>query len=110
MSHFATALFAGIVATVLTSGTAFMPTPAEAAKISKADRLALKEATVACKAEARGKKVKWLARRKFFNNCVARVLKKHPTMDPLRMTREHPNIKGLPRQKSPAEWGCPSSC
>jgi hypothetical protein len=110
MSHFATALFAGIVATVLISGTAFMPTPAEAAKMSKADRIALKEATVACKAEARGKKVKWLARRKFFNNCVARVLKKHPTMDPLRMTREHPNIKGLPRQKSPAEWGCPSSC
>jgi hypothetical protein len=110
MSHFATALFAGIVATVLISGTAFMPTPAEAAKMSKADRVALKEATVACKAEARGKKVKWLARRKFFNNCVARVLKKHPTMDPLRMTREHPNIKGLPRQKSPAEWGCPSSC
>jgi hypothetical protein len=110
MSHFATALFAGIVGTVLISGTAFMPTPAEAAKMSKADRVALKEATVACKAEARGKKVKWLARRKFFNNCVATVLKKHPTMDPLRMTREHPNIKGLPRQKSPAEWGCPSSC
>ena len=35
--------------------------------------------------------------------------KKHPSMDLLRMTREHPNIKGLPRQKSPAEWGCPSS-
>ena len=110
MSRFVTALFACMTAMLLVSGTAFMPTPAEAAKISKADRLALKEATVACKAEARGKKVKWLARRKFFNNCVARVLKKHPTMDPLRMTREHPNIKGLPRQKSPAEWGCPSSC
>ncbi len=65
MSHFVTALSAGIIATVLVSGTAFMPAPAEAAKMSKADRVALKEATVACKAEARGKKVRWLARHKF---------------------------------------------
>ena len=31
MSHFATALSAGFIATVLVSGTAFVPTPAEAA-------------------------------------------------------------------------------
>ena len=110
MSRFASALFMCVIVTVLARSTGLMPTSAEAASVSKADKIALKEAIVACKAEARGKKVKWLARRKFFNNCVARVLKKHPTMDPLRMTREHPNIKGLPRQKSPAEWGCPSSC
>ena len=99
MSHFATALFAGIVATVLTSGTAFMPTPAEAAKISKADRLALKEASVACKAEARGKKVKWLARRKYVNNCVTQALKDRPHIDVMDVLKNHPDMKDLPIEK-----------
>ena len=36
MYHFATALVAGIIATVLISGIAFVPTPAEAAKLSNA--------------------------------------------------------------------------
>ncbi len=54
-----------------------MPVPAEAAKMSKADKVALKEATVACKAEARGKKVRWLARRNFVNTCVVSALKSH---------------------------------
>ncbi len=40
MHHFATALFAGIIATVLVSGIA-MSTPAEAAKLSNAERVAL---------------------------------------------------------------------
>jgi hypothetical protein len=55
MYHFATALSAGIIATVLVSGTAFMPTPADAAKMSNAESVALKQATVACKAEAKGR-------------------------------------------------------
>jgi hypothetical protein len=101
--------FICIIATALVGGTAFMPTPAEAAKMSKADRVALKEATVACKAEARGKKVKWLARRKFVNNCVARALKDHPNIGIIQLRREHPDLKGLPGQQ-PSEWGCPDSC
>ena len=40
MYHFATALIAGIIAAVL-SGIAFVPTPAEAAKLSAAERVAL---------------------------------------------------------------------
>ena len=52
--YFAPALFAGIVAAVLVSGTTFMPTPAEAAKT-----VALKEATVACKAKAKGQKIRF---------------------------------------------------
>ena len=47
MYHFATALIASMV---LASGIAFMPTPAEAAKMSNADKVALKQATVGCKA------------------------------------------------------------
>ena len=78
MYHFATALSAGIIATVLVSGSAFMPTPAEAAKMSKEDTVALKEATVACKAEAKDKKIRWLASRKFVNNCVTMALKDRP--------------------------------
>jgi len=109
MSHFATALSASIIATVLVSGTAFMPTPVEAAKMSRADRVALKEAIVACKAEARGKKVKWLARRKFVNNCVVRALKGHPSIDIVQLRREHPNMKGL-RVHQPGEWGCTPMC
>ena len=44
---------------------AVMPWPAEAASPSKADKAALKRAIVACKAEAKGKKIKWLSRRKY---------------------------------------------
>ena len=109
MSRFATALSAGIIAALLVSGTAFVPVPAEAAKMSKVDKVALKQATVACKAEARGKKVRWLARRKFVNNCVVRALKGHPSIDIVQLRREHPNMKGL-RVHKPAEWGCPDSC
>ncbi len=101
MSHFATALFAGIIATALIGGPAFMPMPAEAAKMSKADKIALKEATVACKAEARGKKVRW--------TCVAKALKGHPNIDISQLRREHRNLNGL-RGITPAEWGCPDSC
>jgi hypothetical protein len=49
--------------------------------MSKADKVALKEAIIACKAEARGKKVKWLARRKYVNHCVAQALKDRPNID-----------------------------
>ena len=39
MSRFATALFTSIIAMILASGTALMPRPAEAASLSKAERL-----------------------------------------------------------------------
>ena len=71
MSRFVTALFAGIIATVLVSGTAFMPTPAEAA-MSAADKAALKEKTAECTKQAKDQKLGWLARRKFVKSCVAK--------------------------------------
>jgi hypothetical protein len=96
MSHFAKTLSAGLIASVLAGGTTFMPMPAEAARISKADRVALKEAVVACKAEARGKKVRWLARRKFVNTCVASALKSRGLgIDVIQATV---NAKKLPTQ------------
>ena len=75
MNHFPTALFAGFIATILVSGTGFAPTPAEAATDSG---MALKDATVACKAEAKDQKMGWLARRRYVNNCVARTVKLTP--------------------------------
>jgi hypothetical protein len=95
MSRFATALFTCVIAMVLASGTALMPEPAEAARMSKAEKVALKEATIACRAEAKGKKVKWLARRKYVNNCVARALNR-PSIEVIQLLKNHPDMIELP--------------
>jgi hypothetical protein len=73
MYHFATALMACIIAAVL-SGVAFVPTPAEAAKLSDAEKVALQKATAACKQEAKGMKFKWhwRKRQKYVQNCMIR--------------------------------------
>jgi hypothetical protein len=99
MSRFATALFTCIIAMVLASGTALMPTPSEAASLTKADKVALKQAIVACKAEAKGKKVKWLARRKYVNHCVVEALKGRPGMDVIQLLKDHPDMKDLPMEQ-----------
>jgi hypothetical protein len=72
-----------------------MPWPAEAASPSKADKAALKRAIVACKAEAKGKKIKWLSRRKYVNNCVTEAMKDHPTMDVMTMLKDRPDLTDL---------------
>ena len=74
MHHFAIALCAGIVATVVVGGTALTATPAGAAKTSSAENIALK----ACKAEAREKKIRWPTSRKFVSDCVAKAVKLTP--------------------------------
>jgi hypothetical protein len=77
-----------------------MPTAAEAAAtMSKADRVALKTAIVACKAQARGQKVKWLASRKYVNHCVVEALKGRPNIDVIQLLKDHPDMKGLPMEK-----------
>ena len=78
MHHFATALCAGIVATSVVCGTVLSPTPAEAAKTPSSEAVALKEATAACKADAKEKKISWPASRKFVSNCVAKTVKLTP--------------------------------
>jgi hypothetical protein len=84
---------------VLAGGSVMMPAGAEAASLSKADKVALKQAIVACKAEAKGKKIKWLARRKYVNNCVTEALKDHPNMDITQMLKKRPDITNLPEEK-----------
>ena len=44
-------------------------------------KIADKRATVACKAETKGKKIRWPASRKYVKNCITTALKEHPTMD-----------------------------
>jgi hypothetical protein len=100
MSRFAIALFTCIVAMALAGGAAWMPTPAAAARLTKAEKVAVKEAIVACKAEAKGKKVKWLARGKYVNHCVAEALKDRPNIDVIRLLQAHPEIRDLPMD----EW------
>jgi hypothetical protein len=97
MYHFATALTAGIIATVL-SGIAFVPTPAEAAKMSKAERVALEKATAACKVEAKGMKFSWhwRKRQKYVQNCIIRSASKKGI--DIWEIRRAVNMKDLPRQ------------
>jgi hypothetical protein len=76
-----------------------MPRSAEAASISKADKVVLKQAIIGCKAEARGKKAKWLARRKYVNHCVAEALKDRPTIDVIQLLKNHPNLIDLPMEQ-----------
>ena len=70
--------------------------------LSKAEQVALRQAIVACKAEAKGKKVRWLSRRKYVNTCVQEALKDFPKMDIIRALKDHPDMKGLPTQEAPA--------
>ena len=100
MSHLTKAHFA-FIAVGVALGAAMIPAPVEAARLSNADNVALKQAIVACKAEAKGRKVKWLARRKYVNNCVSEALKQHPNVDIVRLIKEHPNLTNLPVEKWP---------
>jgi hypothetical protein len=104
MSRFATALWTCLTVAALAGSTALMPTaakaaPGKAAHVSKADKAALKTAIVTCKARAKGEKVKWLARRKYVNNCVTEGLKGRPHIDVMDMLKSHPDMKDLPMEK-----------
>src|SRR5262245_20413000 len=78
MHHFAVALFAGLLATVVVGGATLTPTPAEAAKPPGAEAVSLKETTASCRAQAKEKKIRWPASRKFVSDCVAKAVKLTP--------------------------------
>jgi len=82
--------------------TVLAGTAVEAAALSKAEKVALKQSIVACKAEAKGKKIKWLSRRKYVNECVVTALKEHPSIDVARMLNEKPELTDIPVEQWPA--------
>jgi hypothetical protein len=85
-------------------GAVSTPTPAEAANVSHADKAALKRAIVACKAEARGRKIRWwrwLSRRRYVNNCVTEAMRDRPTMHIMTLLKHHPNLTNLPVENWP---------
>ena len=98
MCRFVATLIAGIIATVLVSGIAFMPTPVGAAKLSNAERVALEKATAACKLEAKGMKFSWhwRKRQKYVQNCIIRSASQQG-IDVWEIRRAV-NMKELPRQ------------
>jgi hypothetical protein len=101
MYHFATTLIAGMV---LVSGIAFVPTPAEAAKMSNAERVALEKAAAACKVEAEAMKFTWhwRKRQKYVQNCIARTAREGASIDIWRV-RGSVNMIGLPSHDF-ADW------
>ena len=107
MYHFAATLIAGTIATVLVSGIAFVPTLAEAAKMSNAERVALEKATAACKVEAKGMKFSWhwRKRQKYVQNCIIRRANKESVRIDIWQIRRAVNMKGLRPQRA-GEWGC----
>ena len=82
MHHFAKTLYASTIAIVIVAGAAFMHSPAKAAKTPSAEAVALKEATATCKAEAKGKKIRGPASRKFVSACLSNALKDYLLTSP----------------------------
>jgi hypothetical protein len=87
------------VAAVAISGIAFVPSPAEAAKLSNAERVALEKATAACKSEAKGMKFSWhwRKRQKYVQNCIIRSASKQGI--DIWEVRRAVNMKDLPSRE-----------
>jgi hypothetical protein len=70
---------------------------------ARLQEIAVKQAIVACKAEAKGKKITWPTSRKFVGTCLSNALKDYDlNVDQL---RRELNIAGL-RRYTPQETGC----
>ena len=65
--------------------------------------IAVKQAIVACKAEAKGKNIRWPTSRKFVSTCLSNALKDYH-LDVALLRREL-NMSGL-RKYTPEETGC----
>jgi hypothetical protein len=110
MYHCVTTLIAGIIAMVLVSGIA-MSIPAEAAKLSDAERVALEKATAVCKEQAKAMRLSWhwLKHRKYVKNCIIRTAAQADPAVDIRQIRRAVNMKNL-RPQRPGEWGCDPMC
>ena len=79
MSQFVTAFCAGVVAAVIVSHVVLIPTRAEAAPMSDADKVATKQAAATCrvqvKEQARFEEISLYARHKLAKKCINETLK-----------------------------------
>jgi hypothetical protein len=89
------------ISAALLVGMVLMPPPADAAKLTKAEKVAWNRASVSCKAEAKAKKLGWFARRKFAKACIAESLKGHPNINVEKLMKAMDTRK-LPRTY--VEW------
>lgn len=101
MHHFQKALFAWSITTAIVLGAVSTPASARAANVSNADKAALKRAVVACKAQARGKRIRWLSRRRYVNDCVTEAMKDRPNMNITTLLKNHPDLTDLPVERWP---------
>jgi len=70
-----------VIGMAFVTAISFFPAPAKAATMTKAEKVAWNQANVACKAEAKGKKLGWLDRRKLVKGCLKQALKGYPNID-----------------------------
>ena len=81
MARFQINRLVGMIGVALVIAAGFMPTPTEAARLTKAEKSAWKQAKVTCKETAKAKKLGWLARRKILTGCLQNTLKDYPNID-----------------------------
>lgn len=91
MSNSARGLFVCVLATTFIGGAALAD--AQAAKLSNADKIAIKQATVSCKAEARGKKIRWPKSRTYVKDCLKESLKDRPNVDVNKLDVDYRDMK-----------------
>jgi hypothetical protein len=101
MSRIAKTVFACVVAAGLAGAAVAAPAPGTA-KLTPAEKTALKQAISSCKSEAKGKKVPWLQRRKYVKGCVVEALKDKPNIDVMTLLKTHPDMKDLPAESADA--------
>jgi hypothetical protein len=96
MPRLAKRLLLPVLVAAIAGGAAISPAAAGRATLSKGDRTALKQAISTCKAEAKGKKIKWLQRRKYVNGCVTEALRDRPNINVIQILKDHPEMRDLP--------------
>jgi hypothetical protein len=84
-------------ATIITGifSVALLSAPAEA-RVSKQEKALLRQAATQCKAELKGKKLGWSARRKWVKSCVTAKLEKHPGVNVHELLRAYPDLDKIP--------------
>jgi hypothetical protein len=87
--------------------TVIVVSGADAAKMSAAEREALKKTTATCKAEAEGMKFRWhwRKRQKYVQNCIIRYASKQGLN--ILEVRKAVDMKSL---RSSRQWGCDPMC